>query len=274
MIWLMSNCCSPLPPFPDNANNKFNKTRLPEAAFPAAAPADPPAYPDASDLGPITSRRDRGSPTRGTGRTAVRTLAPSRGTRTPTTTAASPSATSPPTAPSEKKLADLIASPVVNTVTLIPMAKNVNSLMSVDFRAILPMKRIWDLMKTSNGKIPSILMTGSELQLLFNFPTMKFPTLPGPDREFPKPRDLLHLNNLNAPPNPNAPPKFPKGHLSPNNSSTISNSNPNVLLLPSEILVCSIGPQSSLPNNNNNNQELYKTFSTLYRVKKPLPSPL
>ena len=266
-----------MPPFPDNDNNKFNKKRLPEAAFPAAAPVDPPAYPDVSDLVPITRRRDRGSPTRGTGTTAVRTSAPSRGTRTPTTTAASPSATSPRTAPSEKKLADLIASPVVNTVTLIPMAKNVNSLMSADFRAILPMKRIWDLMKTtSNGKIPSILMTGSELQLLFNFPTMKFPTLPGPDREFPKPRDLLHLNNLNAPPNPNAHPKSPKGHPnpSPNNNSTISNSNPNVLLLPSEIPVCSIGPQSNLPNNNNNNQELCKTFSTLYRVKKPLPFPL
>jgi hypothetical protein len=151
------------------------------------------------------------------------------------------------------------------------MAKNVNSLMSVDFRAISPMKRIWDLMKNSNGKIPSILMTGSELQLLFNFPTMKFPTLPGPDREFPKPRDLLHLNNLNKPPNPSARPN-PKGHPSPHNNSTISNSNPNVLLLPSGIPVCSIEPRSNLPNPPNNNQELCRTFSTLYRVKKPLPS--
>jgi hypothetical protein len=64
-IFLTSNCCSPLPLFLNNDNNKFNnhKKRLPEAAFPVAAPADPPAYPDVSDLVLITRRRDRGSPT-------------------------------------------------------------------------------------------------------------------------------------------------------------------------------------------------------------------
>ena len=174
---------------------------------------------------------------------------------------------------------------MANTVTLIPMVKNVNSLMSVDFRAISPVK---NLMKTSNRKIPSILMTGSELQLPFNFLTMKFPTLPGPDREFLKPRDLLHLNSLKEPPNPNGPPSpsvhpnlnnnstisnspsvhpnlndpnrpDPNCNNSPNNNSTISNSNPNVLLLPSGIPVCLIGPPFNLPNNNNK-LLLCKTF--------------
>merc|ERR1719162_1232525 len=101
---------------------------------------------------------------------------------------------------------------------------------------------------------------------------MKFPTLPGPDREFLKPRDLLHLNSLKEPPNPNDPNRpDPNCNNSPNNNSTISNSNPNVLLLPSGIPVCLIGPPFNLPNNNNNKLLLCKTFSTLFKVKQPLP---
>ena len=110
---------------------------------------------------------------------------------------------------------------MASTVTLILMVKNVNSPMSVDFRAILVMKN--NLMKRiPYGKIPSILMIGSEHQLPFNFQKMKFLPLPDPDKEILKfLKDSLPLDLSN-------PALWPPNNL--NNNSQLSNNNPNALL--------------------------------------------
>ena len=155
---------------------------------------------------------------------------------------------------------------MASTVTLILTVKNVNSPMSVDFRAILAMKN--NLMKrTPYGKIPSILMIGSEHQLPFNFPKMKFLPLPDPDKEILKfLKDSLKFLKDSLPLDPN--PALPKNL---NNNSQLSNNNPNALPPPpSVILLCAIvlhfNPLNLLPNK----EALYKTFSTLLVINQSL----
>jgi len=134
--------------------------------------------------------------------------------------------------------------------------------MSVDFRAISAKKVQMNPMKTTyNRKIPSILMIGSEHQLLFNFPKMKFLPLLGPDKEILKflrgKLPLPHNVNLNHDPN------------NPNNNSLHSNNNPNspnVPLLPAfVILLCLIVLLSNLLNK----VELWLTFSILLAISNP-----
>jgi len=101
--------------------------------------------------------------------------------------------------------------------------------MSVDFRAIsVKMVQMNPMKTTYNGKIPSILMIGSEHQLPFNFPKMKFLPLPDPDKEILKfLKDSLKFLKDSLPLDPN-PALWPPNNL--NNNSQLSNNNPNALL--------------------------------------------
>ena len=123
---------------------------------------------------------------------------------------------------------------------------------------------------TSNGKIPSTLMTGLGHRLPFNFPTLKFPTLLDQGKEFLKPRGLLQP--CHSPVHNKA--VYLITPIVATTTSLLSNNNPNVLLLPLlnafVILLCLI----VLLNKSNPKVELCRIFLTSSTIKSNAASRL